>query len=186
MSTHPTVVELKLRMEKCLKALQGELAKIRTGRASLTLLDDVKVDYYGALTPLNQVATLGVPEPRMITIAPWDPKVIPDIEKAILKAGLGLNPSNDGKIVRLPIPSLTEERRKDLVKMVKKAGEEGKVSVRHVRRDTMDLLKKMEKDGDITEDDHKHLNDEVEKQTHEFVAKADQLVEHKEKELMEV
>src|SRR5215831_12090198 len=123
MSTHATIADLKQRMEKCLKSLQGELAKIRTGRASLTLLDDVKVDYYGTPTPLNQIATLGVPESRLITIAPWDPKVIPDIEKAILKADLGLNPANDGKIVRLPIPSLTEERRKDLVKLVKKAGE---------------------------------------------------------------
>jgi ribosome recycling factor len=186
MTTHATIADLKQRMEKCLKSLQGELAKIRTGRASLTLLDDVKVDYYGTPTPLNQIATLGVPESRLITIAPWDPKVIPDIEKAILKADLGLNPANDGKIVRLPIPSLTEERRKDLVKLVKKAGEEGKVAVRHVRRDIMDLLKKMEKDGDLTKDDHKHLSDEVEKQTHEFVGKADQIIQHKEKELMEV
>jgi len=186
MTTHATITDLKTRMEKCLKSLQGELAKIRTGRASLQLLDDVKVEYYGTLTPLNQVATLGVPEPRLITIAPWDPKVIPDIEKAILKSGLGLNPANDGKIVRLPIPSLTEERRKELVKIVKKAGEEGKVAVRHVRRDTMDLLKKMEKDAALTKDDHKHLSDEVEKQTHEFVAKADQMMEAKEKELMEV
>jgi ribosome recycling factor len=114
------------------------------------------------------------------------PEGDPDIEKAIQKADLGLNPSNDGKIVLLPIPSLTEERRKDLVKLVKKAGEEGKVAVRHVRRDTMDLFKKMEKDGDLSKDDHKHLSDEVEKHTHEFVEKADQIVQHKEKELMEV
>ncbi|MFO1518482.1 MAG: ribosome recycling factor [bacterium] len=186
MSNHAAIAELKQRMEKCLKSLQTELTKVRTGRASLNLLDDVKVDYYGTLTPLNQVATLGVPEPRLITISPWDPKVIPDIEKAIMKADLGLMPTNDGKMVRLPIPALTEERRKDLVKMVKKMGEEGKVAVRHVRRDTMDALKKLEKDGDLSKDDHKHLSDEVEKITHEFVEKADKTIEHKEKELMEV
>lgn len=184
MSSNPLISELKQKMEKCLKSLQGELTKVRTGRASLALLDDVKVDYYGTPTPLQQVATLGVPEPRMITIAPWDPKVIPDIEKAILKSGLGLSPVNDGKLVRLPIPALTEERRRDLVKIVKKQGEEGKVAIRHVRREGMDGLKKMEKE--IPKDDVKHLEAEVEKLTHEFVDKADHAVAAKEKELMEV
>jgi ribosome recycling factor len=186
MSFNPTTAEIKQRMEKCLQALQSSLAKVRTGRASISVLDGVKVDYYGNLSPLNQVATLGVPEPRLITIAPWDPKMIPDIERAIQKADLGLTPTNDGKIVRLPIPPLTEERRRDLVKMVKKEGEEGRVAIRHVRREAMEALKKMEKDGELSKDDHKHRSDEVEKITHEHVEKADQLVAHKEKELMEV
>ncbi len=186
MSNNPLIGDLKQKMDKCLKALQGDLSKVRTGRASITLLDDVRVDYYGTSTPLQQVATLGIPESRMITIAPWDPKVIPDIEKAILKSGLGLSPSNDGKIVRLPIPSLTEERRRDLVKIVKKQGEEGKVAVRHVRREGMDVLKKMEKEGHVSKDDVKHLGDEVEKVTHEYVEKVDHLVTTKEKELLEV
>ncbi len=186
MASNPLIAELRQKMDKCTKALQGELSKVRTGRASLNLLDDVRVDYYGTPTPLQQVATLGVPEPRLITIAPWDPKVIPDIEKAILKSGLGLSPTNDGKIVRLPIPTLTEERRRDLVKIVKKQGEEGKVAVRHVRREGMDVLKKMEKDGHVSKDDVKHLEDEVEKLTHEFVERADHLISAKEKELLEV
>jgi ribosome recycling factor len=186
MSFNPTASEIKQRMEKCLHALQGALAKVRTGRASLSILDGIKVEYYGNLSPLNQVATLGVPESRLITIAPWDPKVIPDIEKAIQKSDLGLTPANDGKVVRLPIPPLTEERRRDLVKLVKKEGEEGKVAIRHVRREAMEALKKMEKDGELSKDDHKHRSDEVEKITHEYVEKADQLVVHKEKELMEV
>ncbi|MBL7684719.1 MAG: ribosome recycling factor [Deltaproteobacteria bacterium] len=186
MSSNPLIIDTKNRMDKCLKSLQTELTKVRTGRASTSILDNVKVDYYGAPTPLAQVATLGVPEPRMITIAPWDPKIIPDIEKAIMKADLGLTPTNDGKLVRLPIPTLTEERRKDLVKMVKKTGEEAKVAVRHVRRDSMDVLKTQEKESTITKDDHKHLGEEVEKATQEFVAKVDQMIAAKEKELMEV
>src|SRR5262245_36100784 len=167
MTFNPTTAEIKQRMDKCLQALQNALAKVRTGRASLNILDGVKVEYYGNFSPLNQVATLGVPEPRLITISPWDPKVIPDIERAIQKADLGLTPTNDGKIVRLPIPPLTEERRRDLVKMVKKEGEEGRVAIRHVRREAMEALKKMEKDGDLSKDDHKHRSDEVEKITHE-------------------
>lgn len=186
MSVNPLISELRQKMEKCLKSLQGELTKVRTGRASLNLLDDVKVDYYGSPTPLQQVGTLGVPEPRLITISPWDPKVIPDIEKAILKSNLGLSPTNDGKIIRLPIPPLTEERRRDLVKIVKKQGEEGKVALRHVRREGMDVLKKMEKEGHVSKDDVKHLESELEKLTHEFVDKSDQLVAAKEKELLEV
>jgi ribosome recycling factor len=186
MTTSALINEIKQKMEKCLHSLQSELTKIRTGRASLAILDDVRVEYYGTPTPLNQVATLGVPESRLITISPWDPKIISEIEKAILKADLGLSPTNDGKIIRLPIPPLTEERRRDLVKMVKKGGEEGKVAIRHVRRDAMDHLKKMEKENHTSEDEVKHLTAEVEKITHEYVEKADQVVAHKEKELMEV
>ncbi len=184
--SNPVLNELRQKMEKSIKSLQVDLGKVRTGRASLSILDDVRVDYYGTATPLNQVATLSIPESRMITLAPWDPKVIPDIEKAILKSGIGLSPVNDGKIVRLPIPALTEERRKELVKMVKKVGEEGKIALRHIRREVMELLKKQEKEKQISEDDHKHLNADVEKITHEFVEKIDQVVAHKEKELMEI
>ncbi|MBF0492690.1 MAG: ribosome recycling factor [Deltaproteobacteria bacterium] len=183
--SNSVIQESKDRMEKCLKSLQVDLGKMRTGRASLSMLDAVRVDYYGTPTPLSQVGTLGVPEPRMITIAPWESKLIPDIERAILKSDLGLNPVNDGKLVRLPIPALTEERRRDLVKIAKKQGEEAKVALRHVRRDSMDSLKKQEKDG-LPKDEVKHLGDEVEKITHEYVAKVDQIISAKEKELLEV
>lgn len=186
MSQSNLIAELKQKMEKSMKALQDELAKVRTGRASTAILEGIRVDYYGTPTPLQQIATLGVPEPRMITIAPWDPKIIPDIEKAILKSGIGLNPTNDGKLIRLPIPSLTEERRKDLVKMVRKIGEESKIALRHIRREGMDTLKKSEKDGDVSKDDVKHLTEEVEKVTHQFVEKVDLTMTHKEGELMEV
>ncbi len=183
--SNPVIQESKERMEKCLKSLQVDLGKMRTGRASLSMLDNVRIDYYGTPTPLSQVGTLGVPEPRMITIAPWDSKLIPDIERAILKSDLGLNPVNDGKLVRLPIPALTEERRKDLVKIAKKQGEEAKVALRHVRRDAMDNFKKQEKDG-LPKDEAKQLGEEVEKVTQDFVAKVDQIINAKEKELMEV
>ncbi len=180
------LTELKPKLEKCIKAFQTDLQKMRTGRASLAILEDIRVDYYGVLTPINQVATLNVPEPRLITISPWDSKVIPDIEKAILKADLGVSPVNDGKLVRLPIPPLTEERRKDLVKMVKKMGEESKVALRHGRREAMDQIKKLEKDSHLPQDEAKHLSEEVEKVIHQFVEQIDKMVEHKEKELLAV
>lgn len=182
----PIVSDLRTRMDKCLQSLQGDLIKIRTGRASPVILQDVKVNYYGALTPLSQVATVNVPDPRLIVLAPWDPKMIPEIEKAILKSDLGLNPTNDGKIVRLAIPALTEERRKEFVKMAKKMGEEGKIAVRHVRRDAMDLLKKKEKEEHASKDDVKHLTEEVEKVTQSYIEKIDLMIAAKEKELMEV
>ena len=185
MISQTLIPELKQKMEKCIKSFQDELTKVRTGRASLGILEGVKVDYYGTPTPLQQVATLGVPDSRLITIAPWDPKLISEIEKAIQKASIGLTPANDGKIIRLPIPPLTEERRRDLVKMVKKTGEESKIAIRHVRREGMDSLKKLEKEG-LSKDDVKHLTDEVEKTTHQFIEKVDQMIVHKEKELMEV
>jgi ribosome recycling factor len=173
-------------MEKSLGGLRGELSKVRTGRASTSLLDDIRVDYYGTSTPLNQVATLGVPESRLITISPWDASVIPVIEKAIIAANLGLTPSNDGKLIRLPIPALTEERRREMVKLVKKYGEESKISVRHVRREALDEIKGLEKDKKITEDDYKHLEKEIQKLTDSYVAQIDQSLAHKEKEVMEV
>jgi ribosome recycling factor len=174
------------RMKKAIEVLKKEFASIRTGRASLALLDDIKVEYYGTPTPLNQVATLNIPEPKQISIQPWDQKAIQDIEKAILKSDLGLTPMNDGKIIRISIPPLTEERRKDLVKVVKKKGEEGKVAIRNIRRDANDSLKKFEKDKEISEDELKKSLDEVQKMTDGYIKKVDETVEHKEQEIMEV
>lgn len=184
--THSVVEKAKEKMEKSLKSMIHEFSKVRTGRASTSLLDEIKVDYYGTPTPLNQVATLSAPEPRLITVAPWDASVIPLIEKAIQSSDLGLTPSNDGKLIRIPIPPLTEERRKEMVKLMKKYGEEGKISVRHVRREAMDELKKIEKDKEISEDELKQLSEEVQKVTDQFISKVDTTIEHKEKEIMEV
>jgi ribosome recycling factor len=174
------------RMKKAIEVLKKEFASVRTGRASLALLDDIKVEYYGTSTPLNQVATLNIPDPKQITIQPWDQKAIQDIEKAILKSDLGLTPMNDGKVIRISIPPLTEERRKDLVKVVKKKGEEGKVAIRNIRRDANDSLKKLEKDKEISEDELKKALDEVQKMTDSYIKKVDETVEHKEQEVMEV
>ncbi|MFO1463741.1 MAG: ribosome recycling factor [bacterium] len=184
--SHPVLNKSKEKMEKCLASLRGELSKVRTGRASTAMLDDIRIDYYGTPTPLNQVATLGVPEPRMITISPWDATAIPLIEKAIIKSDLGLTPANDGKLIRIPIPALNEERRKEMVKLARKYGEEGKVAIRHVRRESLDELKALEKEKKISEDDSKHLAAEVQKLTDAYVHKVDESLAHKEKEVMEV
>lgn len=184
--SHPVLNKSKDKMEKCLASLRGELAKVRTGRASVSMLDDIRIDYYGTATPLNQVATLSVPEPRQITVSPWDASVIPLIEKAIIKSDLGLTPANDGKLIRIPIPALNEERRKEMVKLTRKYGEEAKVAIRHVRRESLDELKALEKDKKISEDDNKHLGTEVQKLTDGYVKKVDESLEHKEKEVMEV
>jgi ribosome recycling factor len=173
-------------MEKSIEALKRDLGKVRTGRASLSLLDDIRVDYYGTPTLLNQVGTLAVPEPRLITIQPWEKNLIPEIEKAILKADLGLNPSSDGQLIRLVFPPLTEERRKDMVKQVKRMGEDAKIGVRNARRDANDTLKKMQKDKDISEDDLKRGEKEVQELTDQYVSKVDHIIEGKEKELMEI
>lgn len=186
MTNSPVLTKAKEKMDKAIESLRTELAKVRTGRASTSLLDGVKIDYYGTPTPLNQIATLGVPEPRLITISPWDASAIPLIEKAILASDLGMTPSNDGKLIRLPIPALTEERRKEMVKTVKKFGEDAKIGIRHVRREAMDELKGLEKEKKITEDDHKHLDKETQKLTDSYVEKVDQSLAHKEKEVMEV
>jgi ribosome recycling factor len=178
--------ESKDHMEKAVTAYRHDLVRIRTGRASLALLDPVRVDYYGTPTPLNQLATLGVPDPKLITIAPWDPKVIQDIEKAIQKSELGLTPSNDGKIIRIPIPDLTEERRKELVKVVKKTAEEFRVQVRNHRRDAIHKIKEMEKKSGVTEDESRKSQDRVQKFTDETIAKIDQVTEAKEKEILQV
>jgi ribosome recycling factor len=172
-------------MSKSISSLKKELNRLRTGRASLSILDGIKVDYYGTLTPLNQMATLAVPESRLITIQPWDVSVIKDIEKAILKSDLGLTPSNDGKIIRISIPPLTEERRKELVKVVHKICEDYKVSVRNIRRDANDLLKSMKKDGEISEDDAFKAQDQVQKITDEQIKLIDECDKEKEKEILE-
>lgn len=180
-----TIEETKERMGKTIEALKTELSRVRTGRASLSLLDGIRVDYYGTQTPLNQMASLSVPESRLITIQPWDTTVIKDIEKAILKSDLGLTPSNDGKLIRIAIPPLTEERRKELVKVVYKIGEEHKVAIRNIRRDSNELLKMAKKDGEISEDDAFKGQDRVQETTDEFVKSIDELTKEKEKEILE-
>ncbi len=177
--------DTKESMAKSVKALKNELKRVRTGRASLSILDGIKVDYYGTPTPLNQMATLAVPESRLITIQPWDNSVIKNIEKAILKSDLGLTPSNDGKIIRISIPPLTEERRKELVKVVGKICEDYKVSIRNIRRDSNELLKSMKKDGEIAEDQAFKAQDEVQKITDEQIELVDECFKEKEKEILE-
>jgi len=177
--------DTKESMGKTVEALKRELQRIRTGRASLSVLDGIKVDYYGTPTPLNQMATLAVPESRQITIQPWDASVIKNIEKAILKSDLGLTPSNDGKILRISIPPLTEERRKELVKVVHKICEDHKVTARNLRRDSNDLLKSLKKDGDISEDEAFRSQDEVQKITDEHIKRIDECYSEKEKEILE-
>ena len=172
-------------MGKSIEALINEFKRVRTGRASLSILDGIKVDYYGTLTPLNQMATLAVPESRLITIQPWDVSVIKDIEKAILKSDLGLTPADDGKILRISIPPLTEERRKELVKLVHKMCEDHKVSVRNIRRDSNELLKSFKKDGDISEDNAFKSQDEVQRITDEHIKRIDECYTKKEKEILE-
>lgn len=178
--------QTKDRMEKSIASLQDHLSKLRTGRASLTILDGIRVDYYGTPTPLNQVATLATPEPRLITIQPWETNLIPAIEKSIEKANIGLTPNNDGKIVRLPVPQLTEERRKDIVKQIKNFGEECRVAIRHARRDANDGMKAGQKGGKITEDDLKKGEKDVQKLTDDYIAKVDQIVAKKEQDIMKV
>jgi len=173
-------------MVKALESFRRDLSKVRTGRASLALLDDIRVDYYGTPTPLNQVAALAVPEPRLITIQPWEKNLAGEIEKAIFKSDLGLNPSSDGLLIRLAFPPLTEERRKEMVKQVKRLGEEAKIAVRNIRREGNDALKKFEKDKDITEDELKRGEKEVQDVTDDYVARVDKVIAEKEKDLMEI
>lgn len=174
------------KMDKTLNVLKHEFSTLKAGRANPTILDRVTVEYYGAVTPLNQLANIAAPEPRLLTISPWDPKAIPVIEKAILKSDLGINPSNDGKMIRLLVPQLTEERRKDLVKVVKKLGEEAKVAIRNIRRDGNEHLKKLKKDSQITEDELKKSEEDTQKMTDKFIKEVDKAIEAKEKEILEV
>ncbi len=172
-------------MEKAIEAMERDFSRMRTGRASLALLDGIRVDYYGSISPLNQVASLSIPESRLITIKPWDKTVIGEIEKAIQRSDLGLTPSNDGQIIRIAIPPLSEERRKEIVKVVHKRAEEGKISIRNARREGNEMLRAMENDGEISEDElHKAMKD-VQKQTDDFIKKVDEGLEIKEKEIME-
>ena len=180
------IFEMAEKMEKSVEAFKLELSKVRTGRASLGLLDGITVSAYGSQMPLNQVGSLTIPESRMIAIQPWDPQMLPSIEKAILKSDIGLNPASDGKMIRLNIPQLTEERRRDLVKQVKKVSEEYKVAVRNIRRDAIDIIKKQKKDKEISEDDLFRLQEDAQKETDGYMKKIDEITASKEKEVMEV
>ena len=180
------LTDAKESMQKAVEALHHELATVRTGRASTHLLDQIRVDYYGSQVPVNQVANVGAPEPRLITVAPWDKASIPLIEKAIQESKLGLTPSNDGNMIRLPIPTLTEDRRKELVKIVRQYAEECRVSVRNHRRDANDLIKAGQKDGEIPEDDAKRATDQVQELTDGFVKQIDDILKDKEEEVMEI
>ena len=174
------------RMDKSVEAAQAEFATLRTGRASPALLDRVQIDYYGQQTPLKQLATISAPEPRMLTIQPFDPNSVSTIERAIQESDLGLTPSNDGKLIRLPIPQLTEERRKELVKLVRKYGEEGKIAIRNVRRDVMKHLEELVRNGEVGDDEELRGEKQVQKLTDEHTKAIDDLMKHKEAEVMEV
>jgi len=176
--------ETKRKMDKVLEVMARDLSRVRTGRASVVLLEGIKVDCYGASMPISQVASLAAPEPRLLTVQPWDPSVLGDLEKAILKSDLGLTPMNDGKIIRLPIPALTTERRKELVKMVKKMEEEGKVALRNVRRDANEDLKEMKKEKLLAEDETHRAQEEVQKITDDWTSKLETQAAEKEKEIM--
>ena len=180
------VKDTSARMERSIEAFRKELGKVRTGRASFSLLDGIKVDYYGTPTPLQQVGTLSVPESRLITVTPWDTKMIGPIEKAIQGSGLGLNPSSDGKTVRIPIPPLTEERRRELAKVVRKMAEDARVAVRNVRREAIEKLKDQEKKKEISEDVVKRGQERIQKGTDAHVKKIDEILKSKEQEILEV
>ncbi|GGC90169.1 ribosome-recycling factor [Thalassobacillus devorans] len=184
--SNEVIKETNSKMEQAVQAYSRQLATVRAGRANPNLLDSVYVDYYGASTPLNQLAQVSAPEARLLVITPYDKSAIADIEKGIQKADLGLSPSSDGNVIRINIPALTEERRKDLVKVVGKYAEEAKVQIRNIRRDSNDKLKKLEKDGELTEDELRSFQDDVQKATDSHVAKVDELSKNKEAEILEV
>ena len=180
------IQKTKVRMDKAVEDLRRELSGVRSGRASISLLDHIMVEYYGTPTPLNQVATLSVPEPTLITAQPWDMSVLPAIEKAIRSSDLGLNPGNDGKLIRIPIPPLTEERRKQLAKHVHKVLEDHRTAIRNIRRDENEVIKKMLKDKQVSEDEERKALDEVQKLTDQYTAKVDELAKKKEEEILTV
>ena len=184
--TKPLISDARQRMDASLEALRRELLTMRTGRASLAMLDGIKVDYYGTATPLNQVGSLAVPDPTLITVQPWDPKVLQAIEKAIRTSDLDLNPQNDGKTIRIPVPQLTEERRKGLVKHAHKHAEDGRIAIRNVRRDVNDQLKKLLKEHKVSEDDEKNAVGEVQKLTDQHIEKINEILKKKEAEILEV
>lgn len=179
--------EVKSSMDSTLEALRRDLSAIRTGRASTAMLEHLKVEYYVNQSPINQVATLSVPEPRLIVIKPWEANLIPEIEKAIrAEKNLGLNPANDGAVIRLPIPELTEERRRDITKIARQRGEDARVAVRHGRRDGIDMLQDAQKEGEMSEDDSRQGQEQIQKLTDDFIARIDEIVKNKEAEIMEV
>jgi ribosome recycling factor len=186
MNMKELVADAKQRMHASVETVRRELSTMRTGRASLSMLDNIRVDYYGTPTPLNQVGNLGTPDPTLLTIQPWDASLLPAIEKAIRSSDLDLNPQNDGKIIRIPVPSLTEERRKTLVKHAHKHAEDGRVAIRNVRRDANEHLKKLLKDHTVSEDDEKHAVAEVQKATDQHVEQINEILRKKESEIMEV
>ena len=183
---NPLISEAEANMKKSLEVLKKELAGMRAGRATPALLDKVMVSYYGNPMPVNQLANVSVPEARLLVIQPWDKTVLPEIEKAILKSDLGITPTSDGTVIRLVVPQLTQQRRAELVKAARKKAEEGRVAIRNIRRDTNDLLKQQQKKGEISEDELRRLQDEVQKLTDRYIKEIDQLVGSKEKEIMEV
>ncbi len=181
-----TIKDARSRMDKSLEALRGELSKIRSGKATTALLDGIKVDYYGTLTPINQLANITVMDAHTLSVTPWDKSVLSGIDKAILEANIGFNPVSDGTNLKIPVPPLNEERRKDLAKLVKKFGEDTKIAVRNVRRDANEHLKREEKNKKISEDQLKEAEDKIQKLTDEHVTKVEDILKHKEKEIMEV
>ena len=186
MSGEQVLLNADAKMRKAVEVLKSELATIRTGRAHPGLVEHLMVDYHGTPVPLNQIAGIGVPEARLLVIQPWDKQILPNIEKAILKSDLGLNPRNDGKVIRLSVPPLSEERRHELIKIVRRRVEEGKIAIRNVRRDAIEELRKLEKDKQISQDDHKRTLDQLQKLTDRFIAEQDEIGRAKEKEVMEV
>jgi len=185
MDSNDVLSEMESSVNKTLESLDKELVRVRTGRASVSILDSVRIDYYGTKTPLNQCASLSTPEPRLIVVRPWDKNLTSSIEKAILAANIGLTPGSDGEIIRIPIPPLTEERRIELVKLIKRYGEDHKVSIRNSRRDSNEMLKTMEKDGDISEDDSKKASRKIQEFTDKGVEKIDEMIAAREKDIME-
>jgi ribosome recycling factor len=180
------IEELRAKDKSTVSDLAGELAKIRTGRANLGMLDGIRVEYYGSMTPLNQVATMRVADPRMITIAPWEKNMIPDIEKAIATSDLGLNPSNDGTLIRVPIPALSGERRQELVKVARRAGEDHKIALRGHRREANDMVKELEKESEITQDEEHKAYEKINAITEKYTAKIDEMLAEKEEEILKV
>jgi ribosome recycling factor len=181
-----TLKQMQDRMEKALASLKRDFATVRAGRANPALLDKIQVEYYGTLMPINQMANVTVPEPRLLVITPWDKGSLKDIEKAILNSDLGLTPSNDGSVIRIVIPQLTEQRRQELVKLTKKMAEEGRVAIRNIRRDVNEEIKKMEKAGDLSEDDSRRAQEKVQQMTDKYIGEIDKLLAAKEQEIMEV
>lgn len=182
----PSLKKCREQMDAAVEAVRREFASVRTGKASPALLDTVRVEAYGSTVPLNQVATVSAPEPRLLVVQPWDRGMLGPIEKGIQASDLGLNPANDGKIIRVPIPALTEERRKEYVRLLHKMAEEGRVSIRHARKEANDQIKKLQKDNELSEDDARREQDEVQKLTDQYIQQLDELLKHKEAEVMEV